>query len=102
MTISSTADFDWNGDDDAVVLREQPAVAVYQNPRGQIVIRQERAWDEDSDTVVLILPENVSAIVRALQSVAREISGEAVPPRQITDRHPKAGSDLRLPLEAAE
>ncbi len=41
-----TPEFDW-GSDESVVLQEQPAVAVYENTRGLIVILRRREWDED-------------------------------------------------------
>src|ERR1700690_2344280 len=39
-------EFDW-ATDDSVVLKEQPATAIYFNRRDQLVIRQERSWDRD-------------------------------------------------------
>ena len=50
----SGADFDWNGDD-AVVIREQPATAVFKNARGQIVVRQQGEVFEDDPYVVVDL-----------------------------------------------
>ena len=40
------SDFDWNIDD-SVILREQPATAVYFNKNDDLVIRQKR-WPEDA------------------------------------------------------
>ena len=48
--------FDWRSDPN-IVCEEQPALAVYTNPRGQCVIRQERRWDEQEDTVILVCRE---------------------------------------------
>ena len=57
--------FDWR-EDPSIVCEEQPALAVYTNPRGQCVLRQERRWDEEDDTVILICCENALAVVRAI------------------------------------
>jgi hypothetical protein len=43
----TTKDFDWYGDSESVVVRHQPAIAVYLNPHGEVVIRQEGQYDED-------------------------------------------------------
>jgi hypothetical protein len=63
------ADFDWFSDD-SIVLRPQLAVAIYQNERGGLVIRQERNWDEDNDTFIVISPENISAFIDKITDVA--------------------------------
>ena len=69
MTIAPSADFQWASDED-VIVREQSAIAVYANRQGGIVIRQERAWDEDSDVFIVIQPvfaaTVASSIMRAL------------------------------------
>ena len=41
-------DFDWSADGSSIILREQPATAVYFNREGSLVIRQHRWPDEDS------------------------------------------------------
>jgi hypothetical protein len=64
-----TAEFDWTGDD-SIIAREQPAIAVYNNTAGAVVVRQERAWDEDSDTYILIQPENAEKIADAILRAA--------------------------------
>lgn len=64
-------DFDW-ANDPAVILHEQRATAVYHNKFGGIVIRQERAWDEESDPYVVICAENAVTFMEALAKRARE------------------------------
>jgi hypothetical protein len=63
--------FDWDTDE-AIVLRSQPATAVYHNNAGHLVIRQERRWDEEMDPVVTISPENAVTFMEALAKRARE------------------------------
>ena len=49
---ADTWTFDWRTDP-SIVCEEQPALAVYTNPRGQCVIRQEPRWDEPEDANLL-------------------------------------------------
>ena len=64
-------DFDWH-DDPSVVLRTQPATAIYHNGAGHIVIRQERSWAQEDDPYVMISPENAVTFMEALAKRARE------------------------------
>src|SRR5680860_1844805 len=68
MTETSN-DFDWHADS-SIAVREQPALAVYQNPYGQIVIRRERSWDEENDCFIPVAKENALAIVHAILEAA--------------------------------
>jgi hypothetical protein len=64
-------DFDWNKDD-AVILKEQRATAVYYNRAGELIIRQRATWDEDTDTFVFVSPENIVAFLEGAAKRARE------------------------------
>jgi hypothetical protein len=64
-------DFDWL-DDPSVVLRSQPATAIYRNDAGHLVIRQERSWAQEEDPYVMISPENAVTFMEALAKKARE------------------------------
>jgi hypothetical protein len=48
---ASAAEFDWSSDD-IVAVRSQQAIAVYLNPHGEIVIRQQEWPDNDIWVVV--------------------------------------------------
>lgn len=61
-------DFKWN-DPQGVLLQEQRATAIYRNSMGGIVIRQERGWDEEDDSYVIIAPENEQAFLDKLCDV---------------------------------
>jgi hypothetical protein len=65
----SPNDFDWS-DDDSVVLRDQPAVAIYSNKFQQVVIRCERAWDQEDDVVVLVDFAHAIRVVHAILETA--------------------------------
>jgi hypothetical protein len=64
-------DFDW-ASDDSVILHEQRATAVYRNKFGGIVIRQEKAWDEDADPYIVVSADNEVTFMEALAKRARE------------------------------
>jgi NADPH-dependent ferric siderophore reductase len=64
-------DFNWN-DDDSIILREQPATAIYHNRYGVLVIRQKADWDAEHDTFAFITPENAVVFMEAFAKVARE------------------------------
>ncbi|MDX3970079.1 MAG: hypothetical protein QHD01_26240 [Bradyrhizobium sp.] len=67
----SSEDFDWNTDD-SIILREQRATAAYRNRAGELIIRQQAAWDQDEDTFVYISPENEIAFMEGLAKRARD------------------------------
>jgi hypothetical protein len=58
--------FDWNDEDD-LVIPSQLAVAVYVNPKGEIVIRQQSDPSRDEDTYVVIAKSYVPIVIAALQ-----------------------------------
>jgi len=58
-------EFNW-ATDDSVVLKEQPATAIYFNSRGQLVIRQERSWDRDEDSFIYFAPGNTQEFLDKL------------------------------------
>jgi hypothetical protein len=58
-------EFNWNTDD-SVVLPYQQAVAIYFNHNNELVIRQEKAWNEEDDHIIIISEENVQAFLDKL------------------------------------
>lgn len=64
-TVADHEVFDWQ-DGEAVFVQEQPRSAVYRNPMDQIVIRQERSWDQDEDTYVRFNEQAVPDLIRKL------------------------------------
>jgi hypothetical protein len=59
------SEFDWNDAD--IVIHHQPRTAIYRNPRGQVVIRQENDDPFDEDAYVFFSLENVPALIRGLK-----------------------------------
>ena len=85
-------DFDWKPDDPSIIVKSQPALAVYQNPHGAIVVRQEGQYHPAEDQFVYVQPENAEALAAAINALARELlsgadvqgdDGRAPAPRQI-------------------
>ncbi len=60
--------FDWGPDNDDLLVPSQPALAVYVNPWGQIVIRQEGEIFQD-DSYVIIGSAHVPALIEKLQEL---------------------------------
>lgn len=89
-----SAEFDWT-DAAAIVCEHQPAIAVYVNPRGQAVIRQEATWPDDADHIVLVNPENIIAAAYALLD---QLDGAY----EITERVEGGWCDVPRPERPAE
>ena len=60
-------DMDWSSANPNIVVPCQPMTAVYENPYGAIVIRQEAPYPDD-DPYILIRPEYVSVLIARLQT----------------------------------
>ena len=68
-------EFNWNDVEDDLVVPAQRAVAVYENPKGNIVIRQE-ADHVSEDAVVVISRNHIPVLIAALQ---RHLTDETKP-----------------------
>jgi hypothetical protein len=62
----TSREFDWNAFEGDVIQQQVEKVAVYANPRGDIVIRQERRWDEEEDVFIVIARAHAFAAARAI------------------------------------
>ncbi len=62
--------FNWNdlGDSERVVETVR-AVAVYRNERGDIVIRQERDWNEEEDSFVVLPVKAAETLIQKLRAL---------------------------------
>jgi hypothetical protein len=61
--------FDW-ASDEVVVLREQPATAIYHNPAGGLVIRQRSPyWDDDDDPFICVNAELIDGFLDRLLEI---------------------------------
>jgi hypothetical protein len=57
----------WSPENPDLVIPGQPAIAVYRNPFGQVVMRQEDFFGDD-DSVIHISPENILSLIARLRS----------------------------------
>jgi hypothetical protein len=65
-------DFSWR-ETDAVVVRQQDAIAVYSNPDGDLVIRRRQAWDEDEDVWIVVAQTQIRTVIDAMEKVLKEV-----------------------------
>jgi hypothetical protein len=66
-------DFSWS-DKESVVVHPQDAIAVYANGNNDIVIRRERAWNEEEDSFIVISRQHARTVVEAIERVLKESS----------------------------
>lgn len=62
----STEAFEWTSENLDVVVPQQGAIAVYSNPMGVVVIRQEKDWNDEGDHFVFVHPTHIDALVERL------------------------------------
>lgn len=60
-------EINWNSP--SVVVRHQDAVSVYLSPTNDLVIRRERARDEEHDAVIVIHRAYARRFIEALESL---------------------------------
>lgn len=70
--------FEWHKDL-KVAVRTQMAIAVYLNPYGELVLRQEGQFHPDEDVWIVIAPDNVVAVTDAMHAAMG-----AVPATRVT------------------
>jgi hypothetical protein len=64
--------FDWT-DNKAVAVNQQDAIAVYANENGEVVIRRQKDWNEDDDSIIVVAPAYVRQLVEAIERTFKEI-----------------------------
>jgi hypothetical protein len=90
-------DFDWVNNPD-IAVREQRAIAVYENTRGGLVILQERSWDEEDDTCIVIAQTSIDAFIAALLKAAgRDEQRRAMTPAERKRKQRSKGRDTVTP-----
>jgi hypothetical protein len=62
--------FDWSGDE--VVAHGYGSLAVYLNPHGDIVIRQQRDGMGEEDTFIVIAQQHAKVIIAAIRDLAKK------------------------------
>ena len=81
-TVGEGHTWDWLEDADDVVVRSQPAVAVYPGPAG-VVIRRQGDWNDDDDVIWFGINQ-APAIAKAIMAAAGlDIADLAPEPAQV-------------------
>ena len=65
-------DFNWQDNEEAIVIPRQDAIAVYANPDGDVVIRRERDWNEQDDVFIVINRKCVHSVIEAMERTLSE------------------------------
>jgi hypothetical protein len=63
----SGAEFSWNDDDESVVIEAVNATAVYANPKGDIVIRQQDPYGHE-DSFIVVPRSRAGALADAINN----------------------------------
>lgn len=96
-------DFDWSSNNEDVIVPEQRATAVYVNPWGQAVIRQERAWNDEADTVVVVDHAHLPEVIKSLRVIAdAPVMREERPQSDVHPVQRQSAADGELNLEGSE
>lgn len=67
------AEFTWAANEDCIVVKHQPAIAIYVSTNDGVCIRQEDFWGDGSDQVVYFTPNHAEKIAKAILAIAKEI-----------------------------
>jgi hypothetical protein len=80
---SNSDEPDWNGDDPRIVIRDQAAIAVYLDARGDLVIWQRDTLGEEA--VVCVAPENIGLLAKAISELVVEPQADEQPRSTLTE-----------------
>ncbi len=64
--------FDWN-DQDGIAVNQQDAIAVYANDKGDLVLRRQKDWNEEEDSIIVVAPAYVRQLIEAMERTFKEI-----------------------------
>ena len=68
--------FDWFTDP-SIVVRHEPALAIYSNPQNCVVIRRDCVMEQDSeDHFIFFSPARAEAVIEGIRRVLREIEAD--------------------------
>jgi len=66
-------DFDWIEARDSIVIKEVSAIAVYQNPNGDVVIRQKCGPNDECDSFVVLPKSEITKLITAVKRREKEV-----------------------------
>jgi hypothetical protein len=64
--------FDWN-DQAGIAVSQQDAIAVHANDNGDLVLRRQKDWNEEEDSVIVVAPAYVRQLIEAMERILKEI-----------------------------
>jgi thiamine biosynthesis protein ThiC len=67
--------FDWN-DQAGIAVGPQDAIAVYANDNGDLVLRRQKDWNEEEDSVIAVAPAYVRQLIEAMERTLMEIQSK--------------------------
>jgi hypothetical protein len=62
-------EFEWSAQNEDIVQHSVQGVAAYINQYGNITIRQERGWDENEDTIVVLTIDSARRLAEKLKEL---------------------------------
>jgi hypothetical protein len=66
------SEYDWN-DLSAIAVRQQDTIAVYANEASDIVIRRQKDWNEEEDSIIVVSAAFVTQLIEAIERTFKEI-----------------------------
>ena len=66
-------DFDWHKNHSMVTQGGPPPVAVYRTIQGEVVVRQKASHFNDADSIIVLSPHDVRAVILAMTVCASAI-----------------------------
>jgi hypothetical protein len=64
--------FDWTSKE-AIAVDQQDAIAIYSNDNGEVVIRRQKDWNEEEDSIIVVAPAYVRQFIEAIERTFKEI-----------------------------
>jgi hypothetical protein len=63
--------FDWTSKE-AIAVDQQDAIAIYSNDNGEVVIRRQKDWNEEEDSVIVVAPAYVRQFIEAIERTFKQ------------------------------
>ena len=70
-------DFDWSENEEDTLFVSVGAVAVYENPKGDVVIRQQAVGYHDEDQFVVIPLRYLDTVIKKLEHMRLDLGRES-------------------------
>ncbi|NOR62427.1 MAG: hypothetical protein GQ535_08050 [Rhodobacteraceae bacterium] len=75
----ANSDFEWDDVKDSTIIESVGAIAVYENPNGDVVVRQKGIdYGMDEDSVVIVPVRYLDALIKKLDRLKIDLIGTKV------------------------